>query len=74
MKTLGVTLWDGQARGKVPNAPTLMRPVARPSTNVRQLFLSAYPRFAAKCRAYDEPGLAIIAVDESTGRPPASYG
>jgi hypothetical protein len=69
MKTLGVTLWDGQARGQVPNAPTLMRPAVRRSANVRELFISAYPRFAAKCRAFDEPGIAIIAVDEQTGRP-----
>ncbi len=69
MKTLGVTLWDGQARGQVPNAPTMMRPAVRRSANVRELFLSAYPRFAAKCRAFDEPGIAIIAVDEATGRP-----
>ena len=69
MKTLGVTLWDGQARGNVPNAPTLMRPAVRRTANVRELFHSAYPRFAAKCRAFDEPGVAIVAVDEQTGRP-----
>ena len=69
MKTLGVTLWDGQVRGQVPNAPTLMRPAVRRTANVRELFLSAYPRFAAKCRAFDEPGVAIVAVDEQTGRP-----
>jgi len=69
MKTLGVTLWDGQARGQVPNAPTLMRPAVRRTANVRDLFLAAYPRFAGKCRAFDEPGVAIVAVDEQTGRP-----
>lgn len=69
MKTLGVTLWDGQQRGHVPNAPTLMRPVVRRPANVQELFVSAYPRFAAKCRAFDEPGVAVIAVDETTGRP-----
>src|SRR4051812_10654173 len=69
MKTLGVTLWDGQVRGHVPNAPTLMRPAQRRTANVRDLFIKAYPKFAAKCRAFDEPGIAIIAVDEATGRP-----
>lgn len=68
VKTLGVTLWDGQVRGHVPNCQTLMRPVARPSADVHTLFLQAYGKFAAKCRAFDEPGVAIVAVDEQTGR------
>ena len=64
-----MTLWDGQQRGHVPNAQTLMRPVARRPTDIRGLFLAAYPKFASKCRAYDEPGIAIVAVDEATHRP-----
>lgn len=68
VKTLGVTLWDGQVRGHVPNARTIMRPVARPPADVHTLFVHAYPKFAAKCRAFDEPGVAIVAVDEQTGR------
>jgi len=34
---------------------------------MRELFVGAYARFAPQCRAVDEPGVAIIAVDESTG-------
>lgn len=72
--TLDVSLWGGQARGAVPNAPTLMMKAARPLVparigTARDLFLGAYARFAAECRAFDEPGLAVVAVDEATGAP-----
>ena len=72
--TLDVSLWAGQSRGVIPNAPTLMMKAARPIlpariTTARDLFLMAYPKFAPVCRAFEEPGLAVIAVDEATGRP-----
>jgi hypothetical protein len=73
--TLDVSLWDGQRRGDAPNSATLMMSAARPhrlargSTDPRELFLRAYAKFADSCRAFDEPGLAIIAIDEDTGRP-----
>jgi hypothetical protein len=69
MKTIGVSLWDGQLRGANGNAPTMYCAAARPPpTSIRELFLEAYPRFADKCRAFDEPGLAIVAVDSTTAR------
>ncbi len=34
----------------------------------RELFLGAYTRFADRCREVEEPGLAVIAVDQRTGR------
>ena len=68
MKTIGVSLWDGQERGGV-NHRTVMRPAVRPRAGLRELFCEAYPRFAPACRAIDEPGIAIVAVDESTARP-----
>lgn len=72
--TLDVSLWAGQSRGVVPNAPTLMMKAARPVIparigTARDLFLGAYAKFAPVCRAFDEPGLAVIAVDEATGIP-----
>ncbi|HWO25224.1 MAG TPA: FHA domain-containing protein [Kofleriaceae bacterium] len=67
MKTIGVSLWDGQERGG-GNHRTVMRPAVRPRAGMRELFESAYPKFAPACRAVDEPGIAIVAVDESTGR------
>jgi hypothetical protein len=67
MKTIGVSLWDGQQRGG-GNHRTVLGPARAPRAGVRELFLEAYPRFAPPCRAVDEPGLAIIAVDEATGR------
>ncbi len=67
MKTIGVSLWDGQERGG-GNHRTVMRPAVRPRAGLRELFLEAYPRFAPACRAVDEPGIAIVAVDETTGR------
>ncbi|MDX2094016.1 MAG: FHA domain-containing protein [Kofleriaceae bacterium] len=69
--TLGVSLWDGQVRGTLPNTATLMAPAPprRKLATPRELFVDAYARFAATCRVFDEPGLAVIAVDESSGRP-----
>jgi len=67
MKTIGVSLWDGQERGG-GNHRTVMRPAVRPRAGLRELFLEAYPKFAPACRAVDEPGIAIVAVDESTAR------
>ncbi len=74
--TIHASLWDGQRRD-VPaaNAATLMFPAAHPrriargSTDAKTLFVSAYAKFAEECRAFDEPGLAVIAVDEDTCRP-----
>lgn len=68
MKTIGVSLWDGQARGG-SNLRTMVRSAVRPCAGLRELFLGAYPKFQPVCRTVDEPGLAIIAVDEATGRP-----
>src|SRR5512138_898797 len=72
VKTVGVSLWDGQQRGVVPNAQTVYRPAVIPHEmrpGMRDLFLAAYPKFAPVCRSVDEPGLAILAIDERTGRP-----
>ena len=68
-KTIGVDLWAGQRRGTGLNAKTrveLVRPAGRAAD---LLFTGAYARFADACRAVDEPGVAIIAVDEVTGAP-----
>ena len=69
MKTIGIDLWDGQVRAG-GNAQTVMRPAVVPQIRrgIRELFLEAYPRFAPVCRTVDEPGLAIVAVDERTAR------
>ena len=71
MKTVGVSLWDGQQRGVIPNARTVYRPIVRPlvQRTVRDLFVEAYPRIAPICRTVEEPGLAILAIDERSGRP-----
>ncbi len=70
-KTVGVDLWAGQARGVAPNARTIVRSaveVSLPRRSMRELFYSAYDAFVTKCRAVDEPGVAIVAVHEKTGR------
>jgi hypothetical protein len=49
----------------------MMRSTVTPSIerrSLRDLFLAAYPKFADRCREVEEPGLAVIAVDERTGR------
>ena len=70
-KTIGIDLWAGQARGGVKNVATCYRPAPRGagSKSMRQLFVGAYTKFAALCRDVDEPGLALLAVDEATGIP-----
>ncbi|HEY6036358.1 MAG TPA: FHA domain-containing protein [Kofleriaceae bacterium] len=71
MKTVGVDLWGGQVRGAGENRATVLRPVPRPAMvdrELRALFHQAYPQFAPVCRAVDEPGIAMIAVDELTGK------
>ena len=68
-KTVGVDLWAGQARGEVQNRCTIVRAATTGVwRDARTLFIGAYGSFAEKCRQFDEPGLAIVAVHETTGR------
>lgn len=75
--TVNVSLWGGQVRGAHPNAPTVglqaqraqRAPLVGRTLSTRELFVAVYPRFAESCRAFDEPGVAVIAVDERTGQP-----
>jgi hypothetical protein len=71
MKTLAIELWAGQVRGIGSNQSTRVAHVqfARPRLDVRSYFLHAYSRFADACRGVDEPGLALIAIDEITATP-----
>lgn len=69
-KTIGIELWAGQARGG-HNVATCYRAgprVAAPQS-MRALFVAAYDKLAALCREVDEPGLALLAVDEVSGAP-----
>jgi hypothetical protein len=68
--TIGVDLWGHQVRGGAPNSATLVRPAAQPkrSRDLQELFTIAYRAFADRCREVDEPGVAIVAVHEQTGR------
>jgi hypothetical protein len=70
LKTVGIDLWADQARGSAQNHATVMRPTAVPyaKRTLRDLFLGAYSKFADRCREVEEPGLAVIAVEERTGR------
>ncbi len=63
-------MWGGQVRGAADNRATLMRPaqVPRMHRELRAMFHGAYSQFAAACRAVDEPGIAVLAVDEASGR------
>jgi hypothetical protein len=69
VKTIGIDLWDGQIRAG-GNAQTVMRPAVIPNLRrgIRELFIENYPKFAPVCRTVDEPGIAIIAVDDKTAR------
>jgi len=68
MKTLMVEHWAGQLRGGGRNNATRIVPVPLGGPDVRTLFEGAYAAFADRCRAVDEPGVALVAVDERTGR------
>jgi len=68
MKTLITEHWVGQVRGKGQNVGTrIVRAVRLVGPDLRTLFERAYPAFADQCRAVDEPGVALVAVDELTG-------
>jgi len=71
MKTIGVDLWGDQIRGSGNNNVTCLQPSATSKQRraFRDLFISAYPGFAARCREVNEPGIALAAVDEATGKP-----
>jgi hypothetical protein len=70
MKTIGVDLWGDQVRGTGTNNVTCLRPSSSPRLrrSFRELFIGAYPSFAPRCREVAEPGIALVAVDEATGR------
>jgi hypothetical protein len=68
MKSPSVEYWS-RPSGALPNIATRIVPVmeAKLSPNLRRLFVGAYPLFNAVCRAVDEPGVALVAIDEATG-------
>jgi hypothetical protein len=70
MKTVGVDLWGDQIRGTGNNNVTCLRPssTSRLRRGFRELFIGAYDSFASRCRDVGEPGIALIAVDEASGR------
>ena len=69
-KTIGIDLWAGQLRGG-SNLATCYRPSPRTfhTRPMRELFIGAYRKFAELCREVDEPGIALLAIDEFTGVP-----
>lgn len=71
LKTIASDLWAGQARGVHENRQTCYGSAPRivAPKPMRSLFLGAYDKFAPLCREVDEPGLALLAVDEYTGAP-----
>ena len=69
LKTIGIDLWGGQVRSAANNRATMIRQAEPgPARDLRTLFVNAYGMFAPACRECDEPGVALIAIDERTGR------
>src|SRR5262249_8191314 len=71
MKTIGVDLWGDQIRGLGgDNNVTCLRPSTAPRLRMssRELFTGAYRSFADRCREVSDPGIALVAVDEVTGK------
>jgi hypothetical protein len=70
MKTLITEHWAHQLRGASPNLATrVSRIVHVRGLDMRTLFERSYVAFADSCRAVEEPGLAVVAVDAQTGEP-----
>lgn len=70
MKTVCVDLWRGQVRGEGHNTKTTVCKVPpTPQLDVRALFVRGYSQFSDLCRDVDAPGVALVAVDETTGAP-----
>ena len=67
MKTVAAEVWGPLPR--VENHCTMARASTRVGRDLRELFIGAYGMFAARCRAIDEPGVAVIGIEEATGRP-----
>src|SRR5262249_35009855 len=70
MKTVGVDLWGDQVRGGGNNNVTCLRPSTASwlRRDFRDLFGGASGSFADRCREVSEPGIALVAVDEVSGR------
>jgi hypothetical protein len=70
MKTLITEHWARQLRGASPNLATRISRIDHLcGLDMRTLFERAYVAFADRCRAIEEPALAIVAVDAQTGEP-----
>jgi hypothetical protein len=70
VSTLAIRLLSGQRRGSRNTTTELAlpaMPIPTRHANLRGLFTGAYDAIAEACRAVDEPGLALVAVDEHTG-------
>jgi hypothetical protein len=70
MKTLITEHWAHQLRGASPNLATrISRIDYLRGPDMRTLFERAYVAFADRCRAIEEPALAVVGVDAQTGEP-----
>lgn len=73
-KSRDIELLAGQARSEARNLRTRAAILPRrgrgpaPLRDPAELFIDEYPRFAARCRAVSEPGLAVVAIDRHSGR------
>jgi hypothetical protein len=69
MRTMAVQLLAGQSRSVAANRGTLeLLPVRLPPAGgFRQRFCDHYHSFVAAARGSEEPGLAVVAIDEATG-------
>jgi hypothetical protein len=69
VSTLAIQLLAGQRRESRKNSSTAFElPAMGRRGDPRSMFLAAYPCIADACRAVDEPGLVMVAVEESSGR------
>ena len=69
MSTVSVQRWIAPRPDHRNRATVLALPAIVVPRDMRSLFVRAYPAIAASCRAIDEPGVAVVAVDEATGAP-----
>jgi len=69
VSTLAIQRWS-EPRPGPKNRPTVLAvPAIVVQRDLRSLFVRAYPAVAPNCRNVEDPGIAVVAVDETTGTP-----
>lgn len=67
MSTVAIERWTEPRPNHRNRVTELALPAIMVQRDLRALFVRAYPAIAESCRAVEEPGVAVVAIDEATG-------